>query len=114
MMKEYNDKIKSEWLLNDDHVKIVCQKLIGYKFPETSIYTIEKIQKDQLRYSISKDMNNEIVRTDIYIVSNYRRIELATFSYDKIIIDVNIIAINELYEIIMSEMREEKLKELGI
>ncbi len=113
MMKEYNDKIKSEWLLNEDHVKIVCQKLIGYKFPETSIYTIEKIQKDQLRYSISKDMNNEIVRTDIYIVSNYK-IELATFSYDKIIIDVNIIAINELYEIILSEMREEKLKEIGI
>lgn len=112
MMKEYNDKTKSEWLLNEDHVKIVCQKLIGYKFPETSVYTIEKIQKDQLRYSISKDMNDEIVRTDIYIVSNYRRIELATFAYDKIIIDVNIIAINDLYEIIMSEIREHKLNQI--
>ena len=121
MMKEYNsndDKIISQWMMNEDNLKIVCQRLIGYKFYEEIIYTIEnytieKILEDELRYSIFKNMNGDIVRTDIDLISNNSRIQIVIFADDKIILNDSIV-LDELYTIIKSEMRDIKLNELGI
>lgn len=117
MMKEYNsndDKIISQWMMNEDHLKIICQKLIGYKFSEESIYTIEKILEGELRYSISKNMNGDIVKTDIDLISNNRRIEIGIFADDKIILNDRIGLNDFINGIIKPEIREEKLNDIGI
>ena len=89
MVKKYHDEIISKWMMNDVNIKIVCQNLIGHKLPENSIYTYGEINKEQLRYSISKDMNDEIVNE-------------------------HIIGMDDLYTIVKSEMRDIKLNELGL
>ena len=127
MMIEYksnDDKIISQWMMNEDNLKIVCQRLIGYKFYEEIIhtiknYTIEKILEDELRYSIFKNMKGDIVRTDIDLISNNvinfanSRIQIVIFADDKIILNDRIV-LDDLYTIVKSEMRDIKLNELGL
>ena len=116
MIKEYNsndDKTISQWMLNEDHIIIFCKKLIGFKFTD-SIYNVDEIEEDELRYSVSKNMKGDIVRTYIYLFRNERKIHIAIFLNDKIILSQSTIQINELHEIVKEEMREVKINELGI
>lgn len=116
MIKEYNgsyDKTISRWMMNEENIITFCKKLIGFKFTD-SIYNVDKIEEDELRYSVSKNMGGDIVRTYIYLFRNERKIHIAIFSDDKIVLSESTIRINELHGIAREQIREVKINELGL
>ena len=116
MLQTYDDinsrKI-SKFMMNENNIKLLCNNLIGYQL-HGGIYTIEKLLKDELRYTISRNLDDNIEITSIKLLRNGQSLDICKFSNDKVFLNNQIIKIENLYKIVLSEIRENKLNELGI
>jgi hypothetical protein len=106
-------KIISEYMMVEEHVKTFCEKLISYKLTFEK-YNIPELKKEEIHYSLLKNLNGDIIRTSISKVDDGEETNICIFANGKIFINIFKIKINDIHTIVLSEIRNQKLNDIGI